>query len=348
MSPVDEHVDQILLSPAEALAAVRADEQQGALLSLALRHLEATNAYADDGTVSMSAWLRNHARMSSKDATSLLSTGRYLDSNPAFAEAAITGRLSAGQVGIAKQLGHPKYSALLSDLQEELAEILAPLSYADTQVAVAKWRNDADAVLDDGDGTPRHLPNISISADITTLTTNAPRATNDERRTTNDDRRQTNDDTGRPVTPACTETYLCDCKIHIIVRDADGAPETFGRTTYSIPRSLFRQVAARDSGCRFPGCNRPVRWTDGHHIHHWEHGGPTDYCNLVNSQYNLTAARCSTVAKALRHIPGFGHSVAPGRAEPLTVLLVLDHLTGPHFRRGRRLKTLVGWLAGVP
>jgi len=194
MSPVDEHVDQILLSPAEALAAVRADEQQGALLSLALRHLEATNAYADDGTVSMSAWLRNHARMSSKDATSLLSTGRYLDSNPAFAEAAITGRLSAGQVGIAKQLGHPKYSALLSDLQEELAEILAPLSYADTQVAVAKWRNDADAVLDDGDGTPRHLPNISISADITTLTTNAPRATNDERRTTNDDRRQTTDD----------------------------------------------------------------------------------------------------------------------------------------------------------
>ena len=46
MSVLDEHAEQILLSPAEALAAVRAYEQQGALLSLALRHVEATRAFA--------------------------------------------------------------------------------------------------------------------------------------------------------------------------------------------------------------------------------------------------------------------------------------------------------------
>ena len=341
MSVLDEHTDQILLSLAEALAAVRAWEQQGALLSLALRHLEATNAYAQDGTVSMNAWLRNNARMNSKTASALLCTGRFLDAHPAFAEAAISGRLSAGQITIVQQLSHPKYATLLAELHAELAEILAPLDLKNTGIVVTEWRKDADALLDDGappveppnelnlartldgrlhgtlslddaaatelekaiqnartwdgtddtrstaeqqgdalfdiaafynknhdgDGTPRHLPDITLSADLSSITTDTPEATND--------------DTGRPVSPACTATYLCDCKIHVIVRDADGAPAAFGRTQYTVPRKLFRQVAARDHGCRFPGCNRPVRFTDAHHIHHWEHGGTTDYCNLM-------------------------------------------------------------------
>jgi hypothetical protein len=341
MSVLDEHAEQILLSPTEALAAVRAWEQQGALLSLALRHVEATKAFADDGTVSMNAWLRNNARMSDKTASALLSTGRYLDNHPAFAEAAITGRLSAGQITIAKQLSHPKYASLLAELQAELADTLAPLDLKRTQIAVTRWREKADALLDDGeppveppnklclartldgrlhgtlslddaaatelekaiqnaqtwegkddprstaerqgdalfdiaaffnknhegDGTPRHLPAITLSADASTITTDTPEATNG--------------DTGRPVSPACTKAYLCDCKLHVILRDADGAPEAFGRSQYTVPRTLFRQVAARDGGCRFPGCDRPVRWTDAHHIHHWEHGGTTDYCNLL-------------------------------------------------------------------
>ena len=119
----------------------------------------------------------------------------------------------------------------------------------------------------DGDGTPRHLPNISLSADISTVTTATPEASND--------------DTGRPVSSACTAAYLCDCKLHVILRAANGAPEAFGRAQYTVPRKLFRQVAARDGGCRFPGCNRQVRFTDAHHIHHWRHGGTTDYHNLL-------------------------------------------------------------------
>jgi hypothetical protein len=341
MSVLDEHAEQILLSPTEALAAVRAWEQQGALLSLALRHVEATNAYAVDGTVSMNAWLRNHAKMNSRAASALLSVGRFLDTNLAFAEAAITGTLSAGQITVAKQLAHPKYASLLGELGAELAEILAPLSFNDTQVAVTAWRKDADALLDDGeppveapnelclartldgrlhgtlsledaaatelekaiqnaqtwegkddprstaerqgdalfdiaafynknhdgDGTPRHLPDITLSAEASSIATDAPEATND--------------DTGRPVSPACTKAYLCDCKLHVILRDANGAPEQFGRAQYTVPRNLFRQIAARDGGCRFPGCDRPVRWTDAHHIHHWRHGGTTDYDNLL-------------------------------------------------------------------
>ena len=38
-------------------------------------------------------------------------------------------------------------------------------------------------------------------------------------------------------------------------------------------------VAARDRGCRFPGCGLP--FGQGHHIRHWAHGGPTTLSNLA-------------------------------------------------------------------
>jgi HNH endonuclease len=37
----------------------------------------------------------------------------------------------------------------------------------------------------------------------------------------------------------------------------------------------------RDGRCRFPGCDRPPPWCDGHHIVHWADGGPTALANLV-------------------------------------------------------------------
>ena len=35
-------------------------------------------------------------------------------------------------------------------------------------------------------------------------------------------------------------------------------------------------LAARDGGCRFPGCERPPSWTEAHHIKEWQFGGRTD------------------------------------------------------------------------
>ena len=118
-----------------------------------------------------------------------------------------------------------------------------------------------------GNERPRNLPNVTLSADISTVVTERPEGVNV--------------DTQRPMSPACTDTYLCDCRIHVILRDADGAPLGFGRAARIVPSRLFKQVAARDGCCRYPGCNRPVRWTDAHHIHYWRRGGKTDYDNLV-------------------------------------------------------------------
>jgi hypothetical protein len=38
-------------------------------------------------------------------------------------------------------------------------------------------------------------------------------------------------------------------------------------------------MAYRDRGCCFPGCRRPARHCEAHHLHWWEHGGPTDLEN---------------------------------------------------------------------
>ena len=134
---------------------------------------------------------------------------------------------------------------------------------------------NADALTDicsffnknhDNDGTPRHMANVSLSLNADSLDSE-PVAVNE--------------DDQRVVSSACADAKLCDCILHTVLREPNGAPSAFGRATYTVPRKLFREVAARDGGCRFPGCNRKVRHTEAHHIHYWRHGGYTEYMNLV-------------------------------------------------------------------
>jgi hypothetical protein len=66
----------------------------------------------------------------------------------------------------------------------------------------------------------------------------------------------------------------------VALHDADGNPVGIGRTARNIPAWLWRALMARDGGCVFPGCGTR-RFVDGHHIEHWEDGGPTDIDNLV-------------------------------------------------------------------
>ena len=126
-------------------------------------------------------------------------------------------------------------------------------------------------------GTPRNQPQVGVSVDASTLAADHPEGVIVE--------------TGEPIGPACTDTYLCDCKIHTILRGPHSEPLSFGDSTYTVPRKLFAQLAERDGGCRFPGCDRKVRHTDAHHLRYWRHCGGTDYDNPVNSQYDLHARR---------------------------------------------------------
>jgi hypothetical protein len=71
----------------------------------------------------------------------------------------------------------------------------------------------------------------------------------------------------------------CDAAATLVVLDGEGSPLSLGRTVRTIPPWLRRALVARDGGCRWPGCDRPPEWTDGHHMISWEEGGPTDLTN---------------------------------------------------------------------
>ncbi|MEU7789117.1 DUF222 domain-containing protein [Amycolatopsis sp. NPDC049159] len=75
--------------------------------------------------------------------------------------------------------------------------------------------------------------------------------------------------------------HACDCKLIPTVLGASSEPLDLGRARRLISPGLRRALFLRDRGCAFPGCHRPPRHCQGHHIRHWADGGPTDLANLV-------------------------------------------------------------------
>jgi len=78
------------------------------------------------------------------------------------------------------------------------------------------------------------------------------------------------DDDPTGVDPGATSTG-CGCAA------ADRPPPT---TAYRPTVAQRRFVAARDRGCRHPGCSRPAIWTDLDHVTAHDRGGATDCGNL--------------------------------------------------------------------
>jgi len=84
------------------------------------------------------------------------------------------------------------------------------------------------------------------------------------------------------MVPAETARRIaCDCSATTVCVDSKGDPIGLGRTRRLVNARLWRLLVVRDRGCRFPGCNCPVSWTDAHHILAWILGGRTELQNLV-------------------------------------------------------------------
>lgn len=321
-------------------------ERRGAALALAVARLESEGDWAADGTLSMTAWLRERCRMSTTSARTLLREGQFLRRFPAIADAAIDGRLSDAHVVAMRLASCRATEPILDQMQSGLVDTIAPLGAADAHRVCGAWKERAEALApgheprvrerslsfstaDDGclvgrfvldpelarqfehalttaaaaptreiarsrrhadaladvcsffnaqhasAGTPRHRPHVELVIEADDL------------------------DARRPTCP--DDALLCDCVIHRVLRSGTAVLE-YGRATRTVPRHLFRALAVRDGGCRYPGCDRPVSWCDAHHVVHWRHGGHTTPDNLV-----LLCTRHHHVI----HSPGWTAALSP-------------------------------------
>ncbi|WP_405430404.1 DUF222 domain-containing protein [Micromonospora sp. NBC_00617] len=88
-------------------------------------------------------------------------------------------------------------------------------------------------------------------------------------------------DTGFDLAPESVRRLACDAAILPAVLGSAGQTLDVGRQRRLITGPLRRALVLRDRGCAFPGCDRPPRWCDAHHIHHWADGGDTSLDNAV-------------------------------------------------------------------
>jgi hypothetical protein len=87
-------------------------------------------------------------------------------------------------------------------------------------------------------------------------------------------------DTGH-MSAAEARIHACDCKLIPAVLGDKSEPLDLGRLRRLVSPGLRRALYLRDRGCAFPGCHRPPRHCQGHHIRHWADGGSTELGNLV-------------------------------------------------------------------
>ncbi|MEV7039678.1 DUF222 domain-containing protein [Amycolatopsis sp. NPDC051061] len=87
-------------------------------------------------------------------------------------------------------------------------------------------------------------------------------------------------DTGT-MSAAEARIHACDCMLIPTVLGGKSEPLDLGRQRRLVPPGIRRALYLRDRGCAFPGCHRPPRHCQGHHVRHWADGGPTELGNMV-------------------------------------------------------------------
>jgi hypothetical protein len=148
-------VDSGVLTEAFALA----DRLNAKLLAAVGEH-DAAELWREDGSTSMTGWLRHHTRKSGRDASRCTRTARRLRQLPVTAGAYRDGTLSGGQVQAIVANLKDRTVDLFADHEAELVPELARLSVPDTAVAMQDWARRAEAVV--GDDPEAGLPGRSL------------------------------------------------------------------------------------------------------------------------------------------------------------------------------------------
>ncbi|UTT63815.1 HNH endonuclease signature motif containing protein [Microcella humidisoli] len=93
---------------------------------------------------------------------------------------------------------------------------------------------------------------------------------------------------GQPDAVSIATVERLACSTGTVTLTVDGHPDNAGQPlNLGRERRLFSRaqrvaLAARDGGCRWPGCERPPSWCEAHHIEHWQRdGGRTDVADGI-------------------------------------------------------------------
>jgi hypothetical protein len=82
--------------------------------------------------------------------------------------------------------------------------------------------------------------------------------------------------------PAATVQRLAsDARVRRVLLGPNSAVIDVGRALRLPSPAARAALRARSGACEWPGCDRPVAFTNAHHLVHWGHGGGTDVDNLV-------------------------------------------------------------------
>jgi hypothetical protein len=111
----------------------------------------------------------------------------------------------------------------------------------------------------------RHRPHLNVVIDLDDLVAGRPGRFVD----------------GGTVDPTAVAALLCDCALHRVLTAGRSAVLDYGTATRTIPSPLWNALVVRDRHCRFPGCDRPSWWCEGHHLIPVEANGPTSLDDLV-------------------------------------------------------------------
>ncbi|MDQ3717281.1 MAG: HNH endonuclease, partial [Actinomycetota bacterium] len=86
---------------------------------------------------------------------------------------------------------------------------------------------------------------------------------------------------GMQISPTLSRALGCDAEFLAAVLDPDGNLLNCGRLVRLFAGKTRLALELRDRGCAWPGCDRPISWTQAHHIVSWLEGGETKPSNGV-------------------------------------------------------------------
>jgi len=130
----------------EELLALR--DRLDAKISEALRVFDVERCWAEDGSLSLTAWLAAHGRRARKEAYREALTAKRLSQLPTTAAAWAEGVLSSSQVGAVVANVSAEHAGLYAAHEDELTPVLAALSVRDAAAAMRSWRLHAEATTD--------------------------------------------------------------------------------------------------------------------------------------------------------------------------------------------------------